>query len=236
MLLFTPRLRKYIENRIFPKILIVPDKYYFEGDFKNEDPYITDIDVINDMYPEINKNNIYENISKLINELGSLTNIILVYIRLGDHFLDPKNIPKKKILMLENSVLVFKYIIKIESYLVQVNVVANYGYKKVLTQKQKEKYSNGSKKLGLYKQLLCRIDTYKLLYSSGKLNIKMATDIMATIVHDVEKLPFMIKTDVVDMVREIAMDNSPDNKIQGWYVLLDDLQNDINGSMEFFNR
>lgn len=84
MLIYTHKLEKYIRKKIFPKVLIVPNKYSIKGSFRRKIPYITDIDVVNEIYPEINENNIYD---KLLHLIGNIKNskpeIILTYITCG---------------------------------------------------------------------------------------------------------------------------------------------------------
>lgn len=85
MLIFTYKLETYIRKNLFSKILLVPNKYVIKGSFRRRIPYVTDIDVINEVYPTINKSNIYDEILKLINKLSSKenSNIILVYVTCG---------------------------------------------------------------------------------------------------------------------------------------------------------
>lgn len=82
MLIFTYKLERYIKKRILP--LILPDKtnYIIKGSFKRRAPYVTDIDVVNYVYPEINRSNIYE---IMVNLMETLPNdIILIYIKCGE--------------------------------------------------------------------------------------------------------------------------------------------------------
>ena len=84
MLIFTYKLEKYIKTVIFPKILLIPNNYMIKGSFRRRIPYITDIDIVNNVYQSINETNIYEKIIELINRLqDDKSNIILVYISCG---------------------------------------------------------------------------------------------------------------------------------------------------------
>lgn len=85
MLIFTYKLEKYIKKIILPKILLKPDKYIIKGSFRRKIPYITDIDIVNEVYPEINPSNIYEKIIDLLKKLQTEenNNIILFYITCG---------------------------------------------------------------------------------------------------------------------------------------------------------
>lgn len=85
MLIFTYKLEKWIKLNLLPKLLIVPDRYVIKGSFRRRIPYITDIDIVNNVYPEINKSNIYDELVKLISKLGTPTyqSIILVYVTCG---------------------------------------------------------------------------------------------------------------------------------------------------------
>ncbi|AQN68481.1 hypothetical protein [Saudi moumouvirus] len=85
MLIYTYKLEKYVRNKLLPKLLLIPDKdkYSIKGSFRRRVPYVTDIDVVNNVYPQINKNNICENIINQINKILNDPNIILVYITCG---------------------------------------------------------------------------------------------------------------------------------------------------------
>jgi hypothetical protein len=52
----------FIRKKILLKILLIPEKYIIKGSFRIKIPYVTNIDVIREVYPEINENNIYEKI------------------------------------------------------------------------------------------------------------------------------------------------------------------------------
>lgn len=85
MLIFSYKLEKYIKKKLLPKILLVPNKYVIKGSFRRRIQYVTDVDVINNIYPEITSENIYEAILKLLDRLNKKenTNIILVCIKCG---------------------------------------------------------------------------------------------------------------------------------------------------------
>lgn len=85
MLIFTYKFEKYIKHKVFPRILLVPDKYIIKGSFRRRVPYVTDIDVVNEVYPQINKYNIYEKVIEQIVKLGDPGNsdLILVYVICG---------------------------------------------------------------------------------------------------------------------------------------------------------
>jgi hypothetical protein len=85
MLIFTYKLEKYITKKVLPKILLNPKKYVIKGSFRRKIPYVTDIDIVNNVYPDINKNNIYDKLVELIKNLQKENdeNIIFVYITCG---------------------------------------------------------------------------------------------------------------------------------------------------------
>ncbi|AEX61854.1 hypothetical protein CE11_00722 [Megavirus courdo11] len=85
MLIYTYKLEKYVRTKIFPKILLIPDKnrYIIKGSFRRRVPFVTDIDVVNNVYPEISRENIYDEIIKLVNNIQSDPNIILAYLSCG---------------------------------------------------------------------------------------------------------------------------------------------------------
>jgi len=85
MLIFTFKLDKYIKKNLLPKILLVADKCLIKGSFRRKIPYITDIDVVNNVYPEINVNNIYDKLISLIKKIQNdeNKNVIMVYITCG---------------------------------------------------------------------------------------------------------------------------------------------------------
>lgn len=76
-------MEKYVKNKIFSEILLVPSNYQIKGSFRRKAPYVTDVDVINTVYPKIDKKNIYEESVKLINRILDNKNIILVFVHCG---------------------------------------------------------------------------------------------------------------------------------------------------------
>lgn len=82
MLIFTYKLEKYIKKRVFPQILLVPNKYSIKGSFRRRIPYVTDVDVVNDVHPKYHPDNIYRAILKLMERL-STSDVILVYVTCG---------------------------------------------------------------------------------------------------------------------------------------------------------
>ena len=334
MLIFTYKLDKYVKYRLFPKILLLPDKYVIKGSFRRKIPYVTDIDVVSDVYPKINEENIYLELVKLIKNLGSdkQSGIILVYVTCGtdDRFkiesgsdeelesvkslLDIKEaaqfdfllkkyadnfnkkiffatemiwehyklrwIPKEILenrkelpgnvivkftdVVKNNTTLLLQYFVKIGLYPIGVDAVVNYkkvdltaayksagDYQLKLANYSKEYYymlfpfryyfrDNKElvkeledlieKKLGLYKQLMVRIDTYTILYNTNNLDIRTATDIVTSIIKDVAYLPGF-KSGTPDKIRKSAINNTPEAKMDEWNVLLYVLYDEIDASV-----
>jgi hypothetical protein len=83
MLVFNYKLEKYVKKKLIPKLLINPDKYTIKGSFSRRTPYVTDIDIVTDVYPEINENNIYAELVKLIERTNQDKTIILIFITCG---------------------------------------------------------------------------------------------------------------------------------------------------------
>ena len=83
MLIFTYKMEKYVKKILVPKLLIDPNKYVIKGSFRRRIPYVTDIDIVNDVYPEINENNIYPELVKLIKRVNQDKSIILISITCG---------------------------------------------------------------------------------------------------------------------------------------------------------
>ena len=84
MLIYTYKLEKFVKSNFFPKILMVPNKYMIKGSFRRKVPYVTDIDIVNTVYPQINKTNIYDNLVTLIKRVQKENDkIILAFIRCG---------------------------------------------------------------------------------------------------------------------------------------------------------
>jgi len=68
MLIYTHKLEQYVLHKILPMILL-GKKYKIKGSFKRKIPYITDIDIVNYVNPEINKTNIRNALIKLIESI-----------------------------------------------------------------------------------------------------------------------------------------------------------------------
>lgn len=84
MLIFTYKLEKYIKRTVFPQILLDPNKYSIKGSFRRRIPYVTDVDVVNDVHPKYHPDNIYRAILKLMERLSNETSdVILVCITCG---------------------------------------------------------------------------------------------------------------------------------------------------------
>ena len=338
MLIFTYKLEKYIKNKILPKILLLPKKYIIKGSFKRKAPYVTDVDVINVVYPGINENNIYQELVKLIERIKKESDIILIYITCGtddrfkiingtnkelqqikllfndkdaaifDHVLKkyendinkkiffanemvweyyrlrwtPQEVlNNKKILsgnvavkftdtIKDNSILLLQYFIKIGSYPIGTDVVVNYkptdfslsynsagDYQIKLANYSREYYymlfpfryyfKNNvdilrdleyliENKLGLYKQLMVRIDTYTVLYNSQNLDIRTATDIVTTIIKDTTSLPGFNNSQTIQEIRKVAMDNTPETKMREWNILLTVLYDEIDAAVNIIAK
>lgn len=339
MLIFTYRLEKYIKNNILPKILLVPNNYIIKGSFRRRIPYVTDVDIVNTVHPDINRSNIYEHIMKLIYSLLSNKNlpIKLIYVTCGtdDRFKiqtgSDMELKKIKLLLSEDEIstlnsiiekypddtdrklfyineliwpfyklrwsikqimdnefilkdgkkisfketvenndsLLLQYFVMIKSYPVGIDVIIQYeekdnieaytmaaDYNLKLANYSREFYfmifpfkyyfrDNKKisleledlieKKLGLYKQLLVRIDGYHLLYKTNNLNIKIATDIVNSIMNDTQKLP-NFESNVISKIKEIATNNPPDIKMNKWDLLLEILYDEIIASVNIIAK
>lgn len=111
MLIYTYKLEQYVLHNILPKILL-STRYKIKGSFKRKIPYVTDIDIVNYVNPEIDKINIRESLIKLIISLESVKNvdtpIKLIYVTCGsddrfylDNYSDDKINKLKKLLKKE---------------------------------------------------------------------------------------------------------------------------------------
>lgn len=352
MLIYSYKLEKYILEHFFPKILLVPNSYVIKGSFRRKIPYITDIDIVNKVYPSINKTNIYSKIIELIERAYSDNDIIVVQITCGtdDRFkvtnanndeierirqlltteeqmeLDKiikeyANDNEKKTFfineliwplyklrwtpyqVLNNSMelrgshrvsfeeivatsptILIQYYLKIGTHLLGVDVVIQYAdivqEKKVyedaanyylkLSNYKKEYYymlfplknyfkneKSGTftelediieKKMGLYKQLMVRIDAYRILYITNNLNMQIAKNIIVNLIRDVSKLP-NFESNIITKMQEIldgpigslrssdvphpnehSSSGDFQSKIENWYVLLGSLYDEINGA------
>lgn len=68
---------------ILPLILIDPAKYVIKGSFRRRAPYVTDIDVINEVYPRISSSNIYGELLRTLDRIERRSDIILVNVTCG---------------------------------------------------------------------------------------------------------------------------------------------------------
>ena len=85
MLIYTYKLDSYIKKKILPQLLLLSGRYSIKGSFKRKVPYITDIDVVNTVHDQINNNNIYDELQKLIKRLqDNNLKIILLCITCGN--------------------------------------------------------------------------------------------------------------------------------------------------------
>lgn len=87
-------------------------------------------------------------------------------------------------------------------------------------------------KFGLYQQLTSIINTYDHLYHGGKLNIRFATDIVISIIKDIEYIHIPgINYEIIKKIKDVAINNPPNLKIYKWYVLLDELYENLDSIM-----
>ena len=80
MLLYSAKLNAYVRNKILIKILLT-NNYKIKGSFRRKVPYITDIDLTNQVYPTISKSDLYQKILDCIMHLPH--NIIFLQISCG---------------------------------------------------------------------------------------------------------------------------------------------------------
>jgi hypothetical protein len=333
MLIYSYKLEKYILCHFFPKILLNPNSYIIKGSFKRKIPYITDIDVVNKVCPEITKSNIYPKIVELINRVCGDNDIIIVQITCGtdDRFkvttaddIEVKRIrdllngdeqteldrilkeyamdPEKKVFYLNEliwplyklrwtpyqlsnnsmelrgdhrvsfeevaegaSSILIQYYLKIGPNLLGVDVVIQYedvidskqayeaaakyylklsNYKKeyyymlfplknYFKSNQNEVYSELEdvieKKMGLYKQLMVRIDAYRILYITNNLDLNTAKNIILNLIRDVPKLP-NFNSNIITKLQDISNHPNPRFKLEQWNVLLGTLYDQINNA------
>jgi len=334
MLIYSYKLEKYILCHFFPKILLDPNSYIIKGSFKRKIPYITDIDVVNKVYPKITKSNIYPKIIELINRVYGDNDIIIVQITCGtdDRFkvttadeIEVKRIrdllngdeqieldrilmeyqsdPEKKVFylneliwplyklrwtpyqLLNNSMelrgdhrisfeevvenassILIQYYLKIGTNLLGIDVVIQYeditdskqayeaaakyylklsNYKKeyyymlfplknYFKSNQNEVYSELEdvieKKMGLYKQLMVRIDAYRILYITNNLDLNTAKNIILNLIRDVSKLPNCNCENIISKLQDISNHPNPRHKMDQWNVLLGTLYDQINNA------
>lgn len=333
MLVFTYKLEKFIKKNILPLVLLVKDKYVIKGSFRRRIPYVTDIDIVNDTSPTVDRANIYDKLVDLIQNLCEYPNIILVYVTCGYDrrfeiktgseeelskiipLLLPDDVarcshinvvyadkPEKRIFYLneiiwpyyklrwtpqevlsnnlilpgsiavrftdvikENSSLLLQYYLRIGQYFIGIDVVINYGkadlsdsYDSYAT--YQISYSNHlreyyymlfplkyyfrnnkdqrkkledliEKKFGLYKQLMVRIDTYDVLYSSKNLKISYAEGIIQTIISDTSRLQDF-HSNATNELKKISNSNlSDDDKMKQYNMILNVLYDEINSSV-----
>lgn len=341
MLIYSYKLEKYILCHFFPKILLLPDSYVIKGSFRRKIPYITDIDVVNKVFPTITRSNIYSKLINLMERAYADNDIIIVQITCGvderfritdgnddeikkiknllddDEKLELDKIVEKysddvnkkvffinefiwplyklrwtpyqilnnsmdlrashrvsfeEVIQSSSSILV-QYYLKIGTNLLGVDVVIQYdeipserkayeeaakyylklsNYKKeyyymlfplknYFKPNKKDIYNELEdiieKKMGLYKQLMVRIDAYRMLYVTGNLDINLAKNIIVNLIKDVAKLPNFY-SNVISKIQDVSMDNdlpnktdnSPQHKMDQWNVLLGPLYDHINNA------
>lgn len=90
-------------------------------------------------------------------------------------------------------------------------------------------------KYGFYRQLIKRIDIYKLLYENNTLNIHVAKLIIIGIILDLSKHTKFV-SNITKYLKEISINNTPNIKISQWYNLLIILQNEIKSFLSYETR
>ena len=341
MLIYSENLEKFIKNDVMPQILISddpnkPETYNFKGSFKRKIPYVTDVDVISMVYPDINKDNIYPKLVELIERVRKSKDIIIISLTCGkdqrfilndcsdeeiqkilplmdddkqteikkisNRYQDPNEklfycneivwefykirwtpeevINNKKILpgglikkftdaIKEEATILIKYYVMYQEYPIGIDIVfvydkydmvnaynsaaiyqlkhANYAKEYYFMLFPFKYYFRHNKKIsneityiienkyGMYKQLLVLIDTYRLLYATGNLNSKVASNIMWEIVDDAYKLPDF-KSNIMNMITRLAGEKNLDYKLKQWDLLLEQLYKAVNNTVNFLTK
>lgn len=83
MLIYSEKLKRYIFKNFISEILINTKRCYLKGSFKRKIPYVTDIDIVNTVYPEINDTNIYQTVVDFLKKVDKNQKLILAYINFG---------------------------------------------------------------------------------------------------------------------------------------------------------
>lgn len=95
-------------------------------------------------------------------------------------------------------------------------------------------------KFGLYKQIMVRIETFKMLFDTKNLDIKMATNIVTSIIQSIEaNIPAVAKSNTINMIKKTASNNTPKTKINEWNIQLQVLKDELlqianAGSKEYY--
>lgn len=96
MIIYSQKLAHYIRKKVINNI-VIGNKYEIKGSFRRHATYITDIDIVNTVYPEYTASNIYDTIIRHINTISELHHIFIGQITCGtdDRFkLDTYDAPK----------------------------------------------------------------------------------------------------------------------------------------------
>jgi hypothetical protein len=86
MIIYSHRLKKYILEKILPRILVLPnmDRVKIVGNFQKKIVYVTDIDLDNYVYPEYDSTSIYSRLLELLGQVEKYSDIRFLYIIAGD--------------------------------------------------------------------------------------------------------------------------------------------------------
>ena len=83
MLIYSAKLNTYVRTVIIPKLLLKTDRYEIKGSFKRKVPYVTDIDIVNNIYPEVTQKTIHKEILQHLTKLKAHPSISLIHVTVG---------------------------------------------------------------------------------------------------------------------------------------------------------
>jgi hypothetical protein len=86
------------------------------------------------------------------------------------------------------------------------------------------------KKMGLYKQLMVRIDSYRMLYLTNNLDYNMGKNIVVNLINDIPKL-LDFNTNILEKIKQVLVKgdtNDNESKLEQWNILLESLYSQIN--------
>lgn len=205
MLIYTLKLDEYVKRHVLPKILLDPTNFYFQSISK---PYVTCYNVAN----KCSKRS--SNLQNILQKRNLGSDIILIFVKCGNKIL--YDLPCDYFDYFDYEEIVLKYYVNIKKHWVEFNVIVNGNnciYSILHT--------------NLKSQILSNIEKYHMLLYIKRLDIRSARYIVIDVLRDANRI-FYCKDignlkDMINKIKEIAIDCHPDIKILKWGIVLQEM-------------
>ena len=206
MIIYTLSLKKWVKQTMLPRLIPDIQNYIIIGSFGKKYPYVTTIQIV-----------------------------VLSHKKKIDNYI--QNLPYKPYSIIQtNNHLFLKYFIIIDSIPIESNIIVCFDtdtFNTIYTKYEEDKQNISEfeyiieKKFGLYKQLIVLIQTYNLLFTEGNLSVGLSKSMIFHILQDIDMGIPDISHNLLQKIRNNAVNSDTLDKICQWNILLNFLRNEL---------